>query len=195
MTDTSAKSDLRKTARRRRRDLADAVPDFALRLACHAEALAFAPGTLVGGYHALPGEADPALLLERLVAQGCHIAFPRVAAKDRPLQFHLVPDGEVLTPGAFGIHEPLAHWPVVSPQVLLVPLLAFDAAGHRLGTGGGFYDRTLAALSVRAIGIAFAGQEVAALPREPHDRPLDAVLTENGLRHFTRPPSRTAARP
>jgi 5-formyltetrahydrofolate cyclo-ligase len=96
-----------------------------------------------------------------------------------------VPDGEVLRPGLFGIREPLAHWPSVEPQALLVPLLAFDAHGHRLGYGGGFYDRTLAALKACAIGIAFVGQEVTALPHEPHDRPLDAVLTEAGLRRFT----------
>jgi 5-formyltetrahydrofolate cyclo-ligase len=95
-----------------------------------------------------------------------------------------VPGGEVLTPGAFGVHEPLAHWPAISPRVLLVPLLAFDAEGYRLGYGGGFYDRTLAALQARAIGIAFAGQRVDFLPRDAHDYPLDAVLTEQGLTRF-----------
>ncbi len=103
-------------------------------------------------------EADPALLLARLVELGCAIAFPRVAAKQPPLDFHHVPDGEVLEPGAFGIHEPLAHWPRCNAHLLLVPLLAFDDRGHRLGYGGGFYDRTLAALNVPAIGIAYAGQ-------------------------------------
>jgi 5-formyltetrahydrofolate cyclo-ligase len=69
--------------------------------------------------------------------------------------------------------------------VLLVPLLAFDASGYRLGYGGGFYDRTLALLQVPAIGIAYAGQEVPSLPHEPHDRTLDMVLTEHGLRRFS----------
>ncbi len=117
---------------------------------------------MVGGYHALPDEADPRLLLERLVELGCHVAFPRVAREGyAALEFHVVPDGEVLRPGSFGVHEPLAHWPrAVTASVLLVPLLAFDAGGHRLGYGGGFYDRTLKALNVRAIGIAYAGQEV-----------------------------------
>jgi 5-formyltetrahydrofolate cyclo-ligase len=71
------------------------------------------------------------------------------------------------------------------PQLLLVPLLAFDAQGHRLGHGGGFYDRTIAAFGVRAIGIAYAGQEVETLPHEPHDMKLDAVLTEGGLTRYT----------
>ena len=98
---------------------------------------------MVGGYHALPEEADPALLLKELVTRGCHIAYPRIAGRDMPLDFHLVPDGEVLRPGSFGVHEPQADWPGVTPELLLVPLLAFDGHGHRLGYGGGFYDRTL----------------------------------------------------
>jgi 5-formyltetrahydrofolate cyclo-ligase len=69
--------------------------------------------------------------------------------------------------------------------LLLVPLLAFDASGHRLGYGGGFYDRTLEMLNVPAIGIAYVGQEVSSIPAEPHDRRLDAILTEQGLRRFS----------
>jgi 5-formyltetrahydrofolate cyclo-ligase len=178
-----AKSELRVAAREKRFGLKH--PCFAGALARHAENLAIAKDTVVGGYHALPDEADPALLLERLVELGCHIAFPRVAGRGLPLEFHRVPDGEVLAPGAFGIHEPMDIWPRVVPQLLLVPLLAFDAAGHRLGYGGGFYDRTIALLKVPAIGIAFAGQQVAALPADDHDMVLDAVLTENGLTRFS----------
>ena len=184
MTSTASKQTLRKDARDRRKALAAAMPNSAQAVAHHAEALGIAPGIVVGGYHALPDEADPKLLLARLVELGCHAAFPRVTAKDAPLEFHLVPDGEVLRPGAYGIHEPLAHWPVVKPQILLVPLLAFDAQGYRLGYGGGYYDRALAALNIPAIGVAYAGQEVSALPTEPHDWPLVAVLTESGLRNF-----------
>jgi len=132
----------------------------------------------------LPDEADPSLLLARLIELGCQVAFPRVTAKAQPLEFHHVPDGAVMAPGSFGIHEPLDSWPRAVPGLLLVPLLAFDASGHRLGYGGGFYDRTLAQLQVPAIGIAYAGQEVASLPRGPHDRTLDMVLTEQGLRKF-----------
>jgi 5-formyltetrahydrofolate cyclo-ligase len=120
-----------------------------------------------------------------LVEQGCHVAFPRVVARDAGLEFHRVPDGEVLQPGAFGVHEPLAHWPLVIPDILLVPLLAFDVHGTRLGYGGGFYDRTLSQLRVRAIGIAYASQQMELLPRDGHDYPLDAVLTENGLHQIS----------
>ena len=180
---TSAdKAELRRAAREKRLTLAHA--DFAADIAGHAEMLGVQPGTVVGGYHALPGEADPALLQERLVELGCHIAFPRVAGKGLPLEFHRVPDGEVLAPGAFGIHEPLDSWPRAIPTVLLVPLLAFDASGHRLGYGGGFYDRTIARLKAPAIGIAYAGQEVSSLPRTAHDMPLNAVLTERGFTRF-----------
>jgi 5-formyltetrahydrofolate cyclo-ligase len=184
MTDrvTTSKQDLRIAARENRRGLKRA--DFAQMIARHAEALSIPKGSVVGGYHALPDEADPALLLERLVELGCHIAYPRVAGKGLALEFHRVPDGEVLAPGAFGIHEPLDTWPRATPGMLLVPLLAFDAAGHRLGYGGGFYDRTLALLNVPAIGIAYAGQEVASLPHAAHDRTLDMVLTEQGVRKF-----------
>jgi 5-formyltetrahydrofolate cyclo-ligase len=177
-----SKSELRKEARRRRKALEH--PDVAAALAGHASALAPAPGAIVGGYHALAGEANPALLLQALAARGCHIAFPRIAARDLPLEFHRVPDGEMLQPGRYGIREPLAHWPPVMPHLLLVPLLAFDASGHRLGYGGGFYDRTLKAYRVRAIGIAYAGQEVESLPHEAHDMALDAVLTERGLTRY-----------
>jgi len=179
---SSPKIELRRAARERRRALA--FSGFALAIAPYAEDLDVRPGTIVGGYHALPQEADPSLLLARLIELGCAVAFPRVAAKDAPLEFHHVPDGEVLAPGSFGIPEPLEQWPKARPQLLLVPLLAFDAHGHRLGYGGGFYDRTLAQLNVPAIGIAYAGQEVASLPRGPHDMALTMIVTEHGVRKF-----------
>ena len=176
------KQALRRAARERRLSLARG--DFAHEIARHAEALGLAASAVVGGYCALLDEADPALLLARLSDTGCRIAFPRVVAEGLPLEFHFVPDGERLAPGAFKIHEPQGAWPRAMPDVLLVPLLAFDAAGHRLGFGGGYYDRTIADLQVPAIGIAYAGQQVASLPHEAHDRTLNMVLTEQGIRRF-----------
>jgi 5-formyltetrahydrofolate cyclo-ligase len=181
----TSKAVLRQQARIRRAQLAAACPDFAARLAGHAAALPLAAGSIVGAYHALPDEADPALLLQALVALGHHIAFPRVVAKGAPLEFHRVPDGEILRAGTYGIHEPAAHFPRATPDALLVPLLAFDASGHRLGYGGGFYDRTISQLGVPAIGIAWAGQEVASLPHQPHDMALDFILTEHGRKRFS----------
>jgi 5-formyltetrahydrofolate cyclo-ligase len=191
----TSKSTLRTEARTRRERLALGVPDFAVRVAAHADALGIAGGSVVGGYAALPGEADPRLLLEALARKGCAIAFPRVHAKGAPLVFHRCEPGQELRKGAYGIPEPHADWPVVQPRVLLVPLLAFDAHGHRLGYGGGFYDRTIANLGepLRTIGVAYAGQEVDVLPREPHDYPLDAVVTENGIHHFQKHPSSPAS--
>jgi 5-formyltetrahydrofolate cyclo-ligase len=179
---SSSKTELRRTARERRKTFANF--DFALAITPYAEDLPITPGMIVGGYHALPEEADPSLLLARLIELGCQAAFPRVVAKDQPLEFHHVPDGDVLEPGSFGIPEPLEHWPKARPDLLLVPLLAFDRHGHRLGYGGGFYDRTLALLKAPAIGIAYAGQEVASLPRGPHDMALSMVVTEKGARKF-----------
>src|SRR5947209_4085536 len=129
------KSELRVLALRKRASLR--VPGFAAALARHAPALGIRAGRIFGGYHAYQSEADPSGLLVQLVELGAHIAFPRVVGKAAPLEFHRVPDDELLQPGAFGIHEPLAHWPRVLPEILLVPLLAFDAEGHRLGYGGG----------------------------------------------------------
>jgi len=180
-----SKADIRVAARRRRADLR--VDGFAAALAAHAGLLKIPADTIVAGYHAHRDEADPALLLEALARTGAHIAFPRVTAKDAPLEFHRVPDGEILHPGAFGIHEPLEHWPQVTPDILLLPLLAYDDHGYRLGYGGGYYDRSLAALpGVRAIGIAYAGQRMDFLPHDAHDYPLYAILTENGLTEFPR---------
>lgn len=185
-----SKADIRDAARRRRAVLRSDA--FAASLAAHAGLLKIAPGTRVAGYHAHRDEADPALLLQALAKRGAPIAFPRMIAKDTALEFHRVPDGEFLRPGTHGIHEPLAHWPRVVPDILLVPLLAFDDQGYRLGYGGGYYDRTLTALSgaalpgVRAIGIAYAGQRMDFLPHDAHDCRLHAILTENGLTEFPR---------
>ena len=179
------KGELRVRARARRAILHDA--GFAQRLVNHVAQLAVAPDLIIGGYHAHQDEADPALLLKALAEKGAQIAFPRITAKDAVLDFHLVPDGEILSAGRHGIHEPLAHWPKVTPSLLLVPLLAYDDHGYRLGYGGGYYDRTLAALAgARAIGIAYGGQRMESLPHEPHDYPLDGVLTEYGLKEFAR---------
>jgi len=137
---------------------------------------------------ALPGEADPNLLLKHLEADGHAIAFPRVTARGEALAYHLWHAGRMLSPGAYGIPEPSPDWSKATPRALLVPLLAFDGDGYRIGYGGGFYDRTLAELSekgqVLAIGIAFAGQRVECVPRDVNDRRLDIVVTETGIEHF-----------
>jgi 5-formyltetrahydrofolate cyclo-ligase len=176
---------LRTAARARRAELARALPDFAARLAAYADALGIPDGSVVAAYVAMGDEADPHLLLGRLARRNCAIAFPRVVEKKAPLAFHHGGAEREFVRSAFGVPEPAADWSRANPTIFLVPLLAFDASGTRLGYGGGFYDRTLAALpGARAIGVAYAGQEVPLLPRHAHDHPLEAVITENGVRCF-----------
>lgn len=180
------KVSLRKTARNRRAVLSQDLPDFAEHLA--GGDLPLQPQSIVAGYWPLAGEADPRLLMAVLQRHGHRLALPCILGPDQPLVFRAWRMGDPLVAGVFGTSEPPAASPIVVPQVLLVPLLAFDAAGYRLGYGGGYYDRTLAQLRENgtplAIGVAFAGQEVAAVPVEATDQRLDLVISETGLRHF-----------
>ena len=149
--------------------------------ALRARLLAFlldTPSLTLGAVWPLPGEPDLRPLLEALDAGGRRIALPLVATPDAPLLFRAWCPGETLVAGLLGTLHP-ARGPEVDPDLLLVPTVAFDRARRRLGRGGGFYDRTLAARpGVRAIGFAHAAREVAQVPAGPHDVPLDAVVTE-----------------
>ncbi len=137
---------------------------------------------VIAGYAPLKGEVDPLPLLRQLTGMGCTIALP-VAEADKPLRFHKWRPGEPLVPGAFGAREPVGA-PTLRPNLLIVPLVAFDRDGWRLGRGGGFYDRTIAELRaagpIVAVGIAFAAQRVPQVPRELHDQRLDWIVTEEG---------------
>jgi 5-formyltetrahydrofolate cyclo-ligase len=182
----TGKNHLRELAETRRASLARACPDFAARIARYADELAVARDDVVSFYWPMGDEADPRALANALAARGHTLALPVVAAKRSPLHFRSWQAGDALVVHPFGMHEPPERAARVTPDVLLVPLLAFDAKGTRLGYGGGFYDRTLHALAEkRAIGVAFAGQEVETLPCHEHDHPLDAVITEKGVRTFT----------
>lgn len=138
---------------------------------------------VIAGYAPLKGEVDPLPLLRQLSAMGCTIALP-VAEADKPLSFHTWRPGEPLIPGAFGAREPHELSPRLRPSLLIVPLVAFDTEGWRLGRGGGFYDRTIAELRaagpVVTVGVAFAAQRVPQVPRERHDQRLDWIVTEEG---------------
>jgi 5-formyltetrahydrofolate cyclo-ligase len=181
----TAKEPLREAARRQRASLARDCPDFAARIARFADELAVARDAAVSFYWPMGDEADPRALAHAMAARGHTLALPVVVAKKSPLHFREWREGDALVVHSFGMHEPGAHARTLAPDVLLIPLLAFDAQGTRLGYGGGFYDRTLASLATkRAIGIAYAGQEVDELPCHDHDHPLDAVVTEAGVRHF-----------
>lgn len=140
----------------------------------------------IAGYWPMGEEADVRPLMTALVERGHRVALPRVAGRDAPLRFLRWRPGDVLEPGYGGIAEPRAGGEEIAPRALLVPLLAFDRAGRRLGYGGGFYDRTLAHLRragpIQAIGIAYADQEVDSLPHGDHDERLDWIVTETGCR-------------
>jgi 5-formyltetrahydrofolate cyclo-ligase len=139
----------------------------------------------VAGYIAQGAELDPAPLMAALAEAGVSLALPTALSRDAPLTFRAWIPGAALTPDAFGIPAPLADQPQVAPTALIVPLLAFDRRGGRLGQGAGVYDRAIAALGAEhrpfLLGLAYAGQEVEDLPLEPHDQRLDAILTEAGL--------------
>jgi 5-formyltetrahydrofolate cyclo-ligase len=143
-----------------------------------------APPAVVSGFLAIGEEIDPAPLMLRLEREGYTLALPVMEAKGKPLVFRAWAPGDPLAEVMWGIREPLAAAPVVEPDVVLGPLLAFDAAGYRLGYGGGFYDRTLARLRamkpVVSIGLAYDEQRVDAVPHSSYDERLDWVLTPSG---------------
>lgn len=138
----------------------------------------------VSGFKPFADEIDVLPLMARLAGEGWRTALPVVAGRNKPLVFRAWAPGEPTVAGIWSIPVPPDSAPEVRPDVLLVPMLAFDRSGFRLGYGGGFYDRTLAALRavkpIVAVGVAFAGQEMAEVPREAHDEPLDWILTEHG---------------
>ena len=141
-------------------------------------------GQILAGYMPIRTEIDPVPVMSRWDAPVC---VPLIRGAGQPLDFHRWTPDAAMTDGPFGAKVPADADPVV-PQVLIVPLVAFDARGFRLGYGGGYYDRTLEMLRGRqtavAIGFAYAAQAAAELPLEPTDQRLDAVITENGAQWF-----------
>lgn len=137
-------------------------------------------GRIIAGYMPIRTELNPLPVMAALAADG-PVAVPEVPGRDMPLNFLRWTPGCRLVPGDFGAPVP-AEREELMPEVLIVPLVAFDRAGNRMGYGGGFYDRTLEKLRALrptlAIGYAYAAQEAEALPLEPTDQPLDAIVTE-----------------
>jgi 5-formyltetrahydrofolate cyclo-ligase len=179
----AAKADLRRAALERRTAVSDEVRQaFAARAAKEGLTLARQHvRRIAAGYRSIRNEADPLPLIAELASAGLMTALPAVAGRGKPLAFRLWRPGDPLVGGPLGLKEPAASAPSVEPDLLFVPLAAFDRRGHRLGYGAGYYDATLAALAAKrplAIGLAFSTQEVPSIPAEPHDHPLAFVITE-----------------
>jgi 5-formyltetrahydrofolate cyclo-ligase len=176
----AAKAAARKIARARRAGLANA--EAPARLAAALLAGHGPPkGAIIAGYWPMGEEMDPRPLMLALAAGGHVLALPVTPPRGQPLAFRAWVPGAALSPGRMGTSEPVGG-DELRPDILLVPLLAFDRAGRRLGYGGGYYDRTLAALpGAKAIGIAYAGQEMPEVPAGPQDFRLPLIATEAGV--------------
>jgi 5-formyltetrahydrofolate cyclo-ligase len=178
-----SKSDLRAAALAARDALSvEHRAAAALAIAARGLPFAIAPGTIVSGYSPIRSEIDPVPLMRVLAGQGARLALPAVMARGKSLAFRAWSAGDRLMLGPLGILEPSPAAAELIPDIMLVPLAAFDRAGHRIGYGAGHYDYTLAHVRkmkpIIAIGVAFAVQEIEAVPALPHDVALDYVLTE-----------------
>ena len=187
MTDPDAeKAALRAELRARRVRLKAERPDAAIKAALAFEAAGLGSFATAAIYHPHGSEMDPYPLAVVLERWGARIALPAAVARDQPLVFRLQSEEGPLPPDAIGMPAPPPEAPAVRPDLVIAPLLGFDARGGRIGQGGGFYDRTLAALraegSLMVVGLAYAGQELPAVPMGPFDQRLDGVLTDEGFR-------------
>lgn len=182
----SLKDDLRAAALARRGALsAEARIDAAQSIAAPTLPVELPPGAVVAGYSPINNEIDPFPLMRALAGKGAALALPVIIARDHALIFRAWQVADNLVRGQYGIFEPSSDAAEVEPDIVLVPLAAFDRAGHRIGYGRGYYDRTLqnlrASKKITVIGVAFAVQEIENVPRLPHDEQLDCVLTEREL--------------
>lgn len=182
------KAALRRKAHAARAALdADFRADAAQAVAGHFfEQIGFGPQDVVAGYWRIRDELDCQPILIRLMDSGQTVVLPVVTGDETPLDLRVWEADAPLYEAGFGTLAPSDLAPRAAPDLVLVPLLGFDQTGTRLGYGGGYYDRTLAALEKRPllVGLAFSSQELPFIPRLDHDLPLDAVVTETGVRFF-----------
>lgn len=160
-----------------------------LAIASHSTgALSFTKGAVISGFLPIRSEADIRPLMTLLADRGARLCLPAIIDKETIVFREQVSDAELVA-GTFGTVAPGPDAAELDPEIMLVPLAAFDGRGHRIGYGGGYYDRAIHRLHEKGlnpllVGIAFDCQEVASVPEEPHDIRLDAVLTESGYRSF-----------
>ena len=186
----NAKKELRAASLERRKSAFELHgSEASRRIAAHGlDFLGAAPGAIVSGFAAVRDEINPAPLMRKLADAGAKLALPAIAGRGKPLIMRAWIFGEPLAFGQWGIREPVPEAPQVAPDILIVPLAAFDRAGHRIGYGAGYYDMTMNALrakkKITAIGIAFAAQEIQSIPATERDARLDLVLTEREVIDF-----------
>lgn len=147
----------------------------------------------LSGFLPIGSECDPRAIMRSVSADGVGIALPAFVDRTTMI-FRRYSEGDALVPAGFGTTEPLASAPQIDPDLLLMPLAAFDRTGARLGYGKGHYDRTIAALRARGrgpqlVGLAFSVQEVDAIPLEPHDVRLDWLVSETEILDFHQAPT------
>ena len=189
MTATLSKADLRAAALAKRDALSDEQRAAAAQgLAKRGLPVAITPGMVVSAYSPIRNEIDPVPLMRKLAEQGAKLALPAVLARGKSLAFRAWSPDDRLMLGPLGIPEPSPAAAEMIPDVMLIPLAAFDRQGHRIGYGAGHYDHTFAHLrkvkDVVGVGLAFAAQEIETIPALSHDVPLDYVLTEKRVFDF-----------
>ena len=186
---TETKNSLRARALARRDALDPAFgAQVSARLGERANEIGIAPGAVVSGFWPIRSEIDLRPLMAALAQEGARLCLPAILDRST-IVFREYAPGTPLTDMGFGTKGPGADAAALDPDVMLVPLAAFDAAGNRIGYGAGHYDRAIARLHAkearpRLIGVAFDCQRVETVPAEAHDAPLDEILTESGLRRF-----------
>jgi 5-formyltetrahydrofolate cyclo-ligase len=189
-SDREEKSRLREAALARRDRLAaETRIEYSLLAAGNGlELIRFEPGTIVSGFFPIRSEIDARPLMDGLRQRGAVLCLPAVLSRDR-IVFRELTREAGLVPTGFGTVGPPAEAPVLDPQIMIMPLAAYDGQGNRIGYGAGHYDRAISRLEQkgampRRFGLAFSVQRVAHIPAEPHDRRIEAIITELGVEHF-----------
>ncbi len=185
---TKAKAELRQYALKKRAGLSGNFRARASRTVSEQflKQVAFSDDAVVALYWPIGDELDCKSLVRALQGRGTHVCLPVIAGRGRPLVFRLWDGSQDLVPGPFGTREPGKDAPGLVPDIIVLPLLAFDSHGNRLGYGKGYYDRTIAGMKKEPLlaGLAFSTQEIEHIPVSPLDVPLHMVVTEEGVRRF-----------
>ncbi len=175
---------LRKNAKARRLELFQNNDDASNKLFANFN-FTISENDIVSGFIPIGSEIDPCNLMREIAKMGAKLCLPRINSDTNNIDFHEYKFGDQLEIGKMGLQEPFANKQTLDPDIIFVPLLAFDENLYRLGYGGGYYDRAIAKLrqikKIITIGIGFDEQKIDNVPIEPHDEKLDYILTEKKL--------------